>query len=921
MQEHISQLRTAMTKASYQALADNDPKLPLAYRAFPTAKTNKIKLNEDPLSAIIKLIYLLARDSKQVGYIINKLDRDGYESDTEGTAKYYTDLHNNAISKIRGRINNHNPNDYIGYEKWYDSSRKQYVVLFVDPMGDEDAMDEFIAFAEELDSRSDAYTNSQHQHLLNSLLVLVAKLDLIKQLKLSEAAKFSGHVNLNNDIAFLVKVTNEKDEETKDTQVVYHALVANIWVSSYDEIISTLVYKRYKSAEIAADGIRTSEIDVFIPNALPSRYKGFEKNLAGKGSELINISAAKGKQEISHIDLKNLGESGLLYKDSFANLLTEICEDAGIAHTAVLFDPDLRARPFVRLPELDVNAAIKPKLTIIIGIPHVLRDNADVVNIEYRDLSKKPTKLNKRDDSNDRKFTLDFIVQDAITAYLEYLKANAFAAYDVSVVDIEDIEYADLKDDVDYVFLQEPEPAHGYWSVTSSAKLEQFTGEYGEDWQKHLHLGFSHPTIKIYRERDFIKTYRSRQSALTSDPNAVFFADTYTMWKIYQLEAALAGTPKKSLQGLHIPNFATVAAQVIGYKKFRQDDLTLDHLSHKARLNFEKTRLMIYDKINIDLTMKNALTKKGLLALHNELGELADYAAYVGNYRCYYAIRPKATYSDGFYASQIDFTVNANGISIESVKLLDNESSIRDTGDFTISERVVSQFYNDGFYLVNEAGEVLTFYTSKREEQPLACIPFGRYKGLNLSDLYFYKLDRQVGNEPKPVSISKSIKPTKIPTPKDSESMTDEELAAYKDNALSELSAIERDKHHESEFIALSTMASHGTNKYHAHRLSHPDDNGKHKAAGGKEWLFFKELPTGELLVYLTDKQDIQETKATANRIYKMLVKDKEGNILNAATSKLAMLYIETASYHVARVNSFSAKSMLQSLAKIALKD
>lgn len=923
MKTHISELRTFMRKDTYQVLADTAIKpIPSVHRAFPIARTNIIEVDEPALTAIIKLIHLLADESKQVGYLIDKLDRNLYGFSAEDTARYFTDLHNSNVKKIRGYINNHNPNDYIGYERWFNPATKEYVVLFIDPNGDEDTMQSLLDFASQLDDDADAYSTSQQQQLFNQIINMVAKLDLIKQLNLSTAALLDGHVNLNNDIAFLVKTTKGSDNDGDGSYLIYHALIADIWVSSYNELITTLTYKRYRSIKANADTTRIGEIDVFIPNALPARYKGFERNAMGGDSKLISISAGDGKQEISHLDLSSLGESGLFYKDLFADLVTGICIAAGVAHTPIIFDPELRARPWVRMAAVDPNTP-KSKLTIIVGIPHILRDKVDQVVIKYNDPSQKGTKATPRNTANDRMFTLDYMVSDTIDAYLTYLKENAFTDYDVSVVDITDIKYDDLEDDVDYIFLQEPKPEHGYWRITTAGKLKELTDEYGDSWQEHLHLGFFHPAIKLDRNHDFIDSYRKRQSSLSKDDNAVFYTDTYTMWKIYQLEAAIAGKPKKSLQGLHMPHFKRVASQIIGYKRFRQDQPELDHLSHKVRKDFEASRLVVYDKINIDIGLKNALVTKGVLNLYNELGDLADYSAYIGEYRCYYVIRPKSLRTNGFYASQIDFTVSADGISIESVKVLDNTTSIRAAGKFGISTSAVSNFYNNSFYLVNEAGDVLTFYSNRREAQPLACIPqFGAYKDWKLTQFYYYKLADQPYGNPTAVPISKRIKPIKYPKPNNHKELSESELEAAATAWYSTLSDEDKNQHDESLFNGFYTIPTQGIqNIHHAHLSNHPDANGKYKSAGGKEWMFFKELESGGLLIYLTNKQDVHGALSTPNRVYKMLVKDKNGSVLNAATSKLAMLYIETASYHIARVNNFSSKSLLESLAKIALKD
>ena len=929
MQSHISELRTFMSKASYEESLKNNPNDTIAERVFPVATTNKIELYEAPLTIAKKLVALLHKEGRCVNYFTVALARSDFDSGNAGNKLYNQTLHANIKSKIRAKLNNTLPSDYIGYEFWYDSDRQDHVVLFINPFAKPSDTAALLEFASNLDDWSDNYSTTQQQKFLNKILNITVKLDFINQHALSIGALSDRQVNLNNDICFLVKQEvksstkklSKQDAGSADgTHIIYHTLAADVWVTNQNEIITTLSYRRYKSSVIAIDGVPTGEIDVIIPNSLPAHYKSFADNLEGNGSQLTRVNAKEGKQKIDFLDLKNLGESGLFYKNQFANMMGQICADAGIDHHRVVFDPELCGRPFVTLARAD-QYSVRPKVTIIVGIPNILLNQTHNTTATYKYPSQSKNN-GVHSTAKDKTFDIPYVVSDVVQAYVEYLKTTAFAAYDVSVVSLDDIEYDDLEYGINYIFLQEPKPPHGYWRVTTKAKEGQLETALGSDWLSKMHLGIVIPDVGLELKHDFIDAFRTREANAQKDSHAPFHTDTYTMWKIHQFEAALKGTPKKSLQGLHIPSFNEVANHVLGHAKFSDASYGVEGFEHANHKKFTTTRQAVYDKINIDLNLKRALATEGVVGLYNQMGELADYSAYKGAYRCYYVVRPKSRGGNGFYASQIDFSFTKDGISIKDIKLLHNDSMIRKSEQFSISKAAVSGFYNEGFYLVNEAGDVLTFYSQKREEQPLASIPqSGFYKDWDMTQFYYYKLDKQDPTNPQPPSISKTITPKKLRFKKGVKStLTPEQIAACEVEFQANLTEDEKNEHFESLFIPFLTIPSKGIkDRDYAHFPKNPDAKGG--AAGGKEWLFLKELPDGELLVYLSTKKDIHSEQSTANRIYKMLVKDKDGKRLNAATSPLAMLYIETTSFHIAKVNDFSSKSMLQSLAKIALKD
>lgn len=916
METHISELRTFMTKAQYQELANKSSKIAEVDRAFPTAKTNKCQLLEEPIDCIKKLVALIHKEDQKVSYLIESLSRRDYENGDAGTTSYYKDLHARIKTKIRASLGDNNSNDHLVYEFWYDSARQDTIVLFVNPNASATDTAALMDFVDSLDDWADSYTSTQQQKFLNKLFNIMIRLELIGQHAQDISALSERQVNLNNDICFLVK--QEESTKKNDSSVIYHALAPSVWISAQNELISKLSYRRYQSSVITPDSVVTSEIDVIIPNSLPSHYERFTDNLKGNGSQLVRINAKEGKQEIDHINLASLGESGLFYKNQFANTLVSICKDAGILHKQVLFDPTLRGRPFVTLaPPAMLDD--RPKLTIIVGIPKVLLSQASVTTATYKvkaQNSDEPIKgINKV-------FDLPYVVSDMVDAYVDHLITNAFTAYDVTVVSIDDINYEDLEYGTNYLFLQEPKPSHGYWRVTTATKEQQLKQALGDDWLSQMHLGIVVPDVGIDRKHDFIDTFRTRQAKLLKDQNATFYTDTYTLWKIKQLESALEGTPKVSLQGIHIPSFHKVANYIANRERFLKETHGSSHYEHTGYQSFVKTRNAVYDKINIDLSLKRVLATKGVVGLINQLGELMDYSKYERQYRCYYVIRPKSRGSNGFYASQLDFSLCKQGISIDSIKLLHNESLIRKDARFPISKSVVSNFYDNSFYLVNEAGEVLTFFSNEREEQPLATLPsFGAYAGWGLSDLYYHKLEAQSTFDNQPVSIAKRTSPKKPKLPTAMKGLPKDQQSAYLKRAADAMTQEQKNEHYESLFIGFDTIPSQGIKaKHFAHFPVGSDIKGA-SAAGGKEWLFIKELPTKELLIYLTTKRDIHAQKPKANRIYKILVKDKAGKKVAAATSPLAMLYIETTSFHVAKVNDFSAKSLLQSLAKIALKD
>lgn len=899
---HVSKLRTFETKCAYEARLLEKPTLPITERAFPVSLTNKIIIKEEPISAVYKMIDLLLEQKELLGYMDVCHSWDNYkgnedsDGDADGDAnnkRYYSDLHEKVVNLIRFSTNNHDKKDYIHYERWYNKNTDSHVIIFVRPNGNEEDVIALRDFADKLSHNPSAFESSEVQMLLNCLLSFTAKLILIGDISISKSSLVNGSINLNNRPHFLVKINNK----AKTKQVEYHTLLPKIWISSKDEVISTLVYQRFLSGKQDSAIKESDKIDVFIPNALEKPHASLADVESGDSQYLIRDNAQEGTKEIKYLKLAAIEESAITYETAFSGMINRICSAAKINCEWVVFDPELRGRPWGRIAHKTKSGSgeSKPKLTIIVAIN---KQQSSITSITETPLKNRTTKESKGKEGGDSKSSLKYEYKysnrECIDIVLAHMKNEMFAGYDVDVVGFDDIEYGELRHDTNYIVLQDPKPSYGYWyfmdkKESKIRKEAALIKAYGGDWYKEMHLQFKNKDIAIPREWNALKILNLRESQRNKGNDARLHTDPYTALKIEQYDQGMAGKQKFVLQGIHIPKYEDIARWLIAGPRYDSD------LNNDMRLEVGRGKKDVLDdlnkageKINIDLEMKRVLVDKELIKLYDGDGCVIDYSVYSGKYRCYYIMRPsiKGQRQDAFYASQIDITVSDLGIKITDIKLLDNDSSVRSGKKFSLPKSVIPRLYNNGFYLVDEEGNVLTSYTNLREERVLSSVPqSGRYKGQFLDEFSMNAQEHENFELGGHVTLSKN-----------------KEMPGISDQSL---------------FIPYATMNSK-TGK-NSDAFSKMNKDGKKQYIGGKEWFFIKELPTGELLTYISDKDSINAEISKTTRPYNILVKNKEGETIDAATSPLACLYIETCTFHVARVNSFSGKSILSSISKIAL--
>lgn len=918
---HLSNLPTVQAKADYVIKKG----VPLD-RAFPTALTNKISLRGSTIDNIIKLVTFLDELNKEsnqrLGYMIIDHQHDTKPTTPSAKQQYFKDLNRQASLRIQNIVNMPATHKYVQYERWHDYANKQSVVLFVNPNGSQTDTAKLKDYVLTLSDSSDDYRPADTQKLLNILIKLFLKLTLIHDLDYDDSTLSNGRVNLNNDIGFLVKTKFGAKKEGEDIadatdhfsatqveKVLYHSLMPSVWLNSYGDLVVEVKYQRYKSIKHNPDIKESDCIDVYIPNALPAKYQHFGYRSASSDHYLVKEPANSGTRSLSFIELKAFNNSILHYEASIVRLLHQILDGAGISHAIELFDPNFRARPFktLRLPK--ATDTTKPKLVIINAISKPVRKGRSTTANRYQPIIN-TYKTNARGKQirftkNDIWASFDFDNKDAIDAYIEYLRFDFFAAYDTEVINYKDVSYEDLDSDLSYIVLQDEAPYSGYWYFCDDEKAGKLKSLLGKKWLSKVGLGFKSENIPIQREPDFFKILHKSQRCAQDKPDTPFYTDPYTSLKLKQYAAAHSGRKKKNLQGHHLPALTDIGKALLNYEDYATDQSEIKLFVRQATEDRKKSTFdAALTKMEIDLTIKKSLATKGLLALYNNIGERADFSAYAGKYRCYYVIRPRIQGAGNkFFASQMDVTVSADGIIVDSTKLLTNESHIRSAEQFGISLAAHPNLYNDSFYMVNEVGDVLTCYTTNNVVRPLNCIPSeGRYKGAWTSDFISTKredLERLVarGAKDKNDRLIEYSEGDDIPISKGTTNGAQDESAIF----------------------GFYAMASDGKESDWAYRYT--NDDGKTIAYGGKEWLFLKELDSGILSMFLSNKQDINEAQSKANRVYNLLVKDANGTTLKSAESPMALLYIDTTTFHLARVNSFSAKSIFHAMTKMVLRD
>ncbi|WP_227429288.1 hypothetical protein [Psychrobacter sp. I-STPA6b] len=866
---HISKTRSFESKIDYihnQVTNSNEELYRNIERKFPTAKTNIVQINSETKEAILNIIKLLQdKYGSHIGFMKEICLPDKAEVKKQSSADYFKALHQYISNKIRAKTG---ATGHVNYGQWK-SDDSGYCVIYININNNEQDLASLNAFISELDSESDTYHCSEKQKMLKALLKLFLQIDHIQHLNAHDDVLADSYINLNNDAYYLIDIDENSDS------FLYHMLKPKIWVSSENEIITDVEYKKFESAILNADIFTSDEMDTIMLDHLPLRYKHFynkdTNEILKDRFKIKQISASEGKRRVNYFDKNDLRASSFFYETYLAQLMCQLCHHADIDYTHLQYAPQYRGRPFVTLEQTTLK---NTKLVIINAIRKELLEKTYQEAVAFKVAKDQPQPNPK---------TIEFTGEEAFTYYVEFLKTNFLQEFDVEVCNILDISYETLDANTNYLCIQDPKPSwfKGYWVVDNQETVDLLTQELGEHWQNSINLGFNefkNKNIHLKFERDTLKILRLYQQAQNKEEP--FYTDSYTLLKIHQLLAGLGGEQTKSIQGLHSSSLQQVGRILIGKKKFLEQG-DIDAIGIKGYKKFNQNHQHILTKIKTDLMLKNIAFSGSHLNLNTHDGKPMNYLAYAGHYRCYYIKRPHFHKKDTFFASKIDLTIDLTGITITNISLVDTEASVRRDKDFPINDNVFERLYDDGFYMVDTYGNVLTNYTSIRNGRIIASDNKTKiYNNKSLVNYYYEKLAYLDSSENNKVGLS---------------------IAKGDDASL---------------YIPFWTLKSSSTvEDFHYHQ-SHIEGS----PSAGMQWLFIEDNAKKGLKTYLTDKN--QMNKGVMNKgigLYNILVKDAKGNALDAGNSTLASLYIHTTNYNINRVNDFSATSVLHAIAKIAL--
>lgn len=890
-------------KASY-VLTNDDRTIS---REFPVASTNIITLKDPVKTVIYKLLDFLFRTHNQyLGYFTGvNVNRNPKEQDKA----YYTRLHSHIKSLISSKTGE-NINT-ITYEKFKPSKDSEWVVLYINPnaldnddhtgfdddwFDDEDETEDGYAVNPLINSLSDQsllYENSGSQNMLTAILKIYIKLSNIKELPYHKEYIAQAKLNLNAQAFWLLDVV-----KTKEKGNFYKVIEPKIWVSSENEIITSISHKRFHSYVISKDFLVSDSIDIFAPNLI-GEDKGFVDDANNQDMAMRQISAVAGKLAPDYLVLKDLGKSLLLYENYLAESIQHLCRMAGITAIFNTFEPSHRGRPFITFSD----KPIKNKLMVINAIPKAYRDNP------YESID--TASLNENINSS------ALTIQQGFDLVVDLI-AKVFSDYDIKYCDqMPDCTYSALDDSMAYLIVQEPKSSdEDYWYSTNLGFEDGMQDQWGSYWRDYLgssrekywggdvakmsiaqkkdHDDFSaHESLFSY-ENDFIKLIgRYRKSVKEQIP---FYTHPYTLWKIQQIIEGINGAERRAIQGMHLPDIEHL--KDIKNASLNQAENWIDTFSVAVEgkpkpKKFGATAVSMLSKIKTHILLKSYLTELAQLPLLNFDGSNKDYTSYAGKYRAYYIRRPKVGKNyEGLFASKMEVLITDSGIEFKSIKFMDSESRLR-ASEPTLNKKAFERLYDSAFYLIDENDDVLTIYNSLRTMRIMACMPLvGEYKGVTLYGLYNRKCDyrdlqyEKSGNKDasKKISISKNIRDKVIKETGEKLLLSDESL-----------------------MLAFHTHSS--TKDYHHSK------NGR----GGKEWLYLQDNQLEGLLVYLTNKDDINEKLSKGSVIKNIVVHNKFGDRVLPAEHKLTSLYLNTVSFDVAVVNSFSATSIIETIAKIAL--
>lgn len=864
-------------------------------RNFPVATTNVITINDPIKVAINKLLnFLFDIHGKQVGYLQDV--NVAYDKNKE-KKDYYTRLHRHIKSLISKKTGEDAA--AITYEMFKPVVGGNWIVLYIDPNAENSTEDysydynpsddhevEGHIVTTMLDGLSDdslTYENSGTQNMLTAFLSMFIKLNTINKLPYSDDYISKAQLNLNAQAYWLLDINDKKAEGT-----FYTVLQPSVWVTQENEIITTVAHKKFHSYELKSGETVTNEIDVFAPN-LKGVNKKFHDDSNNVDIGIRQVNAVRGKGGPKYLVLEDLGKSILLYENYLAELMRNLCGMAGLDVTYNTFEPDHRGRPFAAFD----GKPIKPKLLVVNAVPKSRRDQS------YTEKTKAKKNVVEHKEA--------LTCQQGTDIYIDFIK-NIFSDYEVSVLsEMPNCAYDDLHNDCAYLIIQEPKKDGGdYWYSDNNAFEAGMLDTYGDDWQNHLgperkkywgnnskkmsdkdkidnEIALQHEKSFSY-ENDFIKLIgRYKRSIKNQTP---FHTDAYTLWKIQQVISGLNNGSRKAIQAMHLPEMKVMKDLIAvrnGIKDGLYDNCWIKGLEEAAG---SKTAHSVITKLKMHTLLKSYLTEERLLPLLDSKGDSKDYTEHSGEYRAYYVRRPKIGRSiETLFASQLNITISDKGIKINSVSIIDGESKLR-AMEPALNEDTFERLYDSAFYLINEQEEVLTIYNSKRTGRIMACKPVaGEYKDYTLYGFFTHKLD---------IAYASDI------------NLTDIKVGISKNKKT-------KTGGDESLLIAFLAQNSFGENH-------HPVATTKGKTInGGSEWIYSEDNGADGLRIYLTDKGDVNKKVSKGTQLRNILIHDKEGNKIAAAEHKLSTLYLNTISFDVASVNSFSATSILETMAKIAL--
>lgn len=890
-------------------------------KKFPKALTNKIQLKESADSAITKILDALSANQKHIASIEFEFEYKENE-DKESINKR---RHQTALKEIRRELGITDYSQKPSYSLFFKD--KDCVALYLKYNDGNDGVEKLRSFIDGLSSKNeDGYKSSQKQKMLQSLIMLYYKVILINEKESMNNGRLdnSDIISLNNDACYVLRQTTkdntDEGEEGENSNQggssqskceVYHVLKPSVFVTAQNEIICNVVYQKYESAYAKSELAISKGVDFsFIRASDSNSYAPYLKDEA----LLVKADANSGERGIKFLDLDDLLSCSFFYRNLFTADVMYILSQSEVESEQLVFEPKKRLTSFVTYSE-DIQ---KPPVEFVVVIPD---DILDTPRQGYTKFS----------GDTHPAITYQYTPRQAVQCFLEVIITFFYSDYTTKITFRPDISYNDLDSDVDYIFVQEPKPYHGYWTFSSKDKLEALKEKTNYNIN-NLGLHFqddNHPTD--VREHDFLKLLD--RALVGKDKNPYFISDPYTTIKVDDFILKNENEGRNIvIQGFHLPSSSSspenmynliskiylIANKVEGInygfdienpEKFApkpkrnskgEEEKTdsgdaveqeVSEIKHKPTELYnvmypvDGVQKNIHTRIKNDLTSKRLLVEGGEISLAYPKNKKAVFKGVDGRYRCYFISKPKIGKGVKFHSSYLDIQVTNGIISILGKGIILDEGRVRFGFDFPISEDAIPYLYNDSFYIVDESGNVLLCYTGAREEQPLS----GIYKDQNIMDFIKDKVDGVVV-DPKDYNGNIGVN-------KDADS-------------------------YDSAFIGFYTLRSKGNKSKFK------------KGQTTRTWLYVQENER-DLLLFATPKNQIAGLKKTVNgerlpfrgsvssadRIYRIKIISADGDTIDARTSKLTSLYLQTATFNINNNNDYSFRSVLHTLTKIALRN